>query len=209
MRAYQDDGGHDACSEQKGQSMRVLAIVGTAGRGSDASRLTLPVWNDMKRTVYRFVKERGYTDVISGGSAYSDHLAVGLFNAGIVTSLILALPCEFDWHASQFIGNREGRRLNDLHRWFGEVIGKSPLEEIKTALYRGAEVIVDNGFHARNSIVANRADAVIAFTFGHGPVLDDGGTADTARKYLKTGKRALWHVDLNDMSLHENGTVQS
>jgi hypothetical protein len=191
----------------------ICAIIGTAGRGSDASRLTLPVWNDMKRLIYRFVKERGYTDVISGGSAYSDHLTVGLFNAGIVTSLTLALPCAFEWDSASFVDGGElwnpAVRLHELHGQFSRVIGKPSLQEIKTAIYKGAEVVTANGFHARNTLVANRADVVIAFTFGHGSVLDDGGTADTARKYLKTGKRALWHVDLNDMSLHENATVAS
>jgi hypothetical protein len=194
--------------------MRVLAIVGTAGRGSDASRLTLPVWNDMKRTVYRFVKDGGYTDVISGGAAYADHLAVGLFNAGHVQKLTLALPCEFDWHAGRFVDDgtvdwraNPGGTLNYYHRPFSKVIGRNSLEEIKTAIYKGAEAVIEKGLMARNSIVAERADVVICFTFGAGPIVKDGGSARTCEKYLALGKRALWHVDLNDMSLYENGTV--
>jgi hypothetical protein len=193
--------------------MNTLAIIGTAGRGSDAARLTLPVWNDMKRGIHRFVLRHGFKSAVSGGSSFSDHLAVGLYNAGFLDSLMLALPCEFDWQAGKFVDKGEpfnpAARLTELHGAFSDVIGRNTIDEIKRAIYKGADVITADGFHARNTIVAAKADVLIALTFGRGATVLDGGTTDTCRKYLARGGRALWHVDLNDMSLHENGTVQS
>lgn len=189
----------------------VLAIIGSAGRTPEEVALfTLPSWNAMKRLIFRFVKEREITSVISGASAWSDHLAVGLYNAKIVSELTLALPCSFNWENAQFVHGYEpyapAYRLRDLHAAFSAVIGRDTLQELKTAIY-SCEVVQRNGFHARNEVVAERADEVIAFTFGHGRVVADGGTAHTCRAYLARGKTALWHVDLNDITLHENATV--
>ena len=192
--------------------MTTLAIVGSAARTqSEAALLTLAKWNAMKRLVFRFVKDREITSVISGASAWTDHLAVGLYNAGIVTELTLALPCTFGWEQARFVDGHEplrpAVRLNELHTAFSAVIGRNTLQELKTAIY-SCEVVQRNGFHARNLIVAERADVVIAFTFGRGAVIGDGGgTGHTCRAYLDSGKTALWHVDLNDMGLHENATV--
>lgn len=190
-----------------------LAIIGTAGRKEDAAKLTLDVWDDMKRCVYAFITERGVKDVISGGAGGADHLAVGLFNAGLVDTLTLALPCAFDWHAGQFVdtGVRDwrenpGQTCNFYHRQFSRVISQPSLEQLKTAIYNGTTVELEAGFMARNSIVA-RADALIAFTFGNGPVPKDGGTKDTIRKHLALGRPSFTHVDLHTMTLYENGEV--
>lgn len=193
--------------------MATLAIIGTAGRKDDTARLTLPVWNNMKRVIAKFVAEHGFHNAISGGAAGADHLAVGLFNARLISDLTLALPCEFDWNSGQFVDNGEinwrtnpGGTCNYYHRQFGKMIKRNTLEEIKLAIYNGAEIEKDTGFMARNSLVA-KADVVIAFTFGDGPIVKDGGTADTCRKYLANGGTALWHVDLNTMTLYENGRL--
>lgn len=189
----------------------ILALIGTAGRGTDASLLTLSKWTEMKRLIYRFVKDHGFTHVISGSAPYADHLSVGLFNADLIDSLTLALPCTFSWENARFVDGHEpfrpGTRLNSLHAQFSEMIGKSSLQEIKTAIYKGAEVVQRNGFHARNEVVAERATHMIAFTFGARNIVANGGTAHTCRSYLAKGKTALWHVDLNTMELHENGVV--
>jgi hypothetical protein len=133
-----------------------------------------------------------------------------------VDTLTLALPCEFDWNAGQFLDTgfrgieswkkNPGATSNWFHSQFSNAIGKPSLEEIKTAIYKGAVVELEAGFMARNSIVA-RADTVIAFTFGDGVIVKDGGTADTCRKYLKGGGKSLFHVDLHTMTLYENGIV--
>ena len=176
--------------------MNRLAIIGSAGRKDDADKLTLSVWNDMKRAIYRFVTEHEIKDVISGGASFADHLAVGLFNAGFIDTLTLALPCEFDWNAGQFLDTgyrgkeswktNPGATSNYYHQQFSRVIGKSSLEEIKTAIYKGAKVEVGDGLMARNSIVAG-ADIVIALTFGDKERVKPGGTSNTCQKYLARG----------------------
>lgn len=193
--------------------MTTLAIIGSAGRRIDASRITLPLWNDMKRLIALFVKKHDFTSVISGGAAVADHLAVGLFNAGLVSSLTLALPCPFDLGRSCFQddGSRDwktnpGGTSNYYHRQFSRIIGRGTLGEIKMAIERGAKMRYERGFMARNSIVAT-ADAMIAFTFGHENQVADGGTSDTCRKYLARGGKSLFHVDLNTMRLYENGIL--
>ncbi len=191
-----------------------LAIIGSAGRKDDAAKLTLPLWNDTKRLIARFVKEREIKSVISGGSAGMDHLAVGLFNAKLITSLTIAFPAYYEWHTGRYCDNgardsvdNPGATLNRLHEAFGAIIGRDTLGEIKTALYSGAAEIIADSFMERNGIVASDADAVIAFTFGAGPRLKAGGSASTARKYLARGGKALYHVDLHTMTLYETGVT--
>ncbi len=66
-----------------------------------------------------------------------------------------------------------------------EARGASSLIEIQAAIERGAEVKSGaGGFKERNTDIANQADAMLAFTFGTGAELKDGGTADTWRKFL-------------------------
>jgi hypothetical protein len=64
------------------------------------------------------------------------------------------------------------------------------------------------GFKARNSDVANEADALLAFTFGLGPVLKEGGTSDTWCKFLMrrtlpgAGDLPAYHYCLNEKRLY-------
>lgn len=190
-----------------------LAIIGTAGRKEDADLLNKEKWDDMKRAVYDFVKKYKIDHVISGGAAYADHLAVGLFNAGIVKKLELALPCKFDTKKVQFHDTgvvdwktNPGNTSNYYHLRFSTTVGIKSLQEIKTAIEKGATVIVENGFMERNSIVAE-ADMVLAMTFGKENVVKDGGTANTCNTYLTKGGDKLFHLDLNTMKLYDNGRV--
>lgn len=190
-----------------------LAIIGTAGRKDDAAKINLPLWSGMKRIVYKYIRENNIKTIISGGAAVADSLAVGLYNAEIVEKLTLALPCEFDWHNCQFKDTGEfdwqknpGGDSNRFHRAFSRVIGQNSLEWIRLAIYNDAEVVVGDGFHDRNNLVA-QAERVIAFTFGNGAKIKDGGTADTCRKYLANGGKFLTHVDLNAMTVYEKGEV--
>jgi hypothetical protein len=185
-----------------------LAIIGTAGRLEDGKKLDLAKWNDMKRTIAAFVKEHSIRHVVSGGAAYADHLAVGLYLAGLVDHLDLMLPCEFDMNKVQFHDTGEyssftnpGGTSNFYHRHFSARVGIKSLTQIEAAIAKGATVHIEGGFKSRNSLVA-KADMMIAFTFGNGAQVKDGGTSDTLKKYLDNGGKDAYHVDLNDMSLH-------
>lgn len=185
-----------------------LAIIGTAGRKEDGVKLTLAVWNDMKRVIARFVKEHGIRHVASGGAAGADHLSVGLYLAGLVDHLDLALPCAFDVKEGRFYDN-DGETAWDnpggvcafYHGHFSRAVGIDSLSQLKAAIAKGATVTVEAGFDARNTVVA-KADMLIAFTFGEGAAVKRGGTHKTVQKYLDNGGKLCWHVDLNDMTLH-------
>lgn len=192
-----------------------LAIIGTAGRKDDGDKLNLSVWNNMKRTVYRFVKEKNIDHIISGGAAYADHLAVGLFNAHLVKKLELALPCEFDLELVKYkdTGIKDwrlnpGKTSNYYHKLFSDTCNIDSLAELKKAIEGGAEVKQDGGFMARNSLVA-RAELLIAFTYGSGVYVKDGGTADTVKKFIKHwGSNAdAYHCDLHTMELFEQALI--
>lgn len=185
-----------------------LAIIGTAGRKDDARKLTLPVWNDCKRLIARFVKEHGVRHVVSGSAAGMDHLAVGLYLAGLVDKLDLALPCAFDvaTHSFEdtgedFAATNPGGTALFYHEHFSNRMGIDSLAQIAAAITKGATVTVGRGFKDRNTVVA-KAEMLIAFTFGDGAVVKDGGSGDTVRKYLDNGGKSSYHVDLHDMSLH-------
>jgi hypothetical protein len=73
------------------------------------------------------------------------------------------------------------------------VTGISSLADIALAVQRGATVTISNGFHARNTAIANNSDAAIAFGFGDAPV---GGTADAWKKLERAGaKRTYVAID--------------
>lgn len=192
-----------------------LAIIGTAGRKDDADKLTIQKWNEMKKVVARFVKEHKIEIAISGGAAYADHLAVGLYNAKLVYDLKLFLPCEFDIEKVKFLDNgskdwrtNPGKISNWYHSEFSKKIGINSLEEMKKAILKGCAVQSGGGFFGRNDQVAKESDKLIAFTFGDGPIVKDGGTTHTVKQFLKNHDvKNAWHYDLNSMKLFQNAKV--
>jgi len=195
-----------------------IAIIGTAGRGTDAARLTKEVYAQMQNLAYQTVMEISQgksVHLVSGGAAYADHLAVDLYITGKCDSLALHLPCAWDLEGFQFIDTgvfdwktNPGGTSNHFHRAFSAKTNKSSLLDIARAIAKGAKVVVGSGFHDRNTAVS-KATAVIAFTYGVGPLLKDGGTADTMKKYLKNHVDAdlSYHVDLNTMQVHKGAKV--
>lgn len=194
----------------------MIGIIGTAGRGEDAYRLSARSFIKMGELVHEIVTRKLQVqctdvDLISGGAAWADHLAVHHFLAGCGKTLTLALPCEWDAEKVQYIDNgsddwrvNPGRTANRMHRAFGSRCGFDSLGEVNTALaHPNCTRIVGKGFHDRNTYVAERCFALIAFTFGDGPALKDGGTADTMRKFLAKNSTGAFHVDLNTWTVYD------
>lgn len=189
-----------------------LGIIGTAFRGTDAKFRTVEVWNEVKRIAGRFIRKYDIPDLVSGGAAGMDHIAVQAYNAGFVKNLYLFLPCPF---ISAYVDTgirgpkNPGQTSNHYHRLFSEAVGINSFWEIETAIKNGAFVKQDNvGFHARNTDVARSSGILLAFTVGDGPKLKDGGTADTMKKFLTTHSQGdAWHVDLNTMKLYQGAEV--
>jgi hypothetical protein len=155
-------------------------------------------------------------DLISGGAAWADHLAVHHFIRGCGKSLTLALPCEWDATWSRFVDTESPNRndnpggiANRYHLAFSRRCGIDSLKEIGIALSKpNCTKLVGKGFHERNTFIALSVDALIAFTFGDGATLKDGGAADTMQKFLKSnGSVGAFHVDLNTWEIYDNPIV--
>ena len=125
-----------------------VAIIGTAGRGVDVvSLLNHQMFRKMCESAANIILNDWKLDpakvtLVSGGSAWSDHVAVDLFlnDKRFETSkLLLWLPCkigightfcdEKSWHTC-------GRLLNELHSRFTVHLGRSSLLDIRNASKR-------------------------------------------------------------------------
>ena len=130
-------------------------------------------------------------ELVSGGAAWGDHVAVALF-LGFPErfSLVLHLPCPFEGGQYKDNGSYDwrvnpGRTSNSYHRAFSKAANRDSLEDIQRAIALRAKVIVYDGFHKRNDIVAESPN-MIAFTWGLDQP-EDGGTKYTWDK-CKTSK---------------------
>lgn len=182
---------------------RTLAIIGTAGRGPDLARLSGGYNRSMLTVAQVTCKLLNATVLVSGGSAWSDHLSVQLYLDDQVEDLILHLPCswvETDMRFEATSQTSPGARLNESHSQFTAVTGSDSLSQISQAIAKGAEIHVNRGgFKARNTDVANDADAMLAFTFGDGPKVNGPGTLDTVTKFTSRRSHPDWPDQLKLM----------
>lgn len=177
--------------------MVTVAIIGTAGRDKQ-NIYTATLYDKMVDVVKYMI--RNLTDIvlISGGAAWSDHIAVKLYLEGYVSKLILHLPCNFSNNMYEDNGKynwyeNPGRTCNAYHRKFSQIIGTNSFNEITLAINKGAEVHIHNGFHARNMPVAKGCDHMIALTWSSGNEPSDGGTVHTWKHCPSLSK---YHVSL-------------
>ena len=179
----------------------ILGIIGTAGR--DKSKpMTLELWQAMCADF----KSRltGNEHLVSGGAAWADHLAVHAFLEGWAPALTLYLPAPMG--ARQFQGphSSAASAANYYHEKFSRVIGADSLAQIRQAFDRGAIISEEpaapgyGAMFARNKKVAQRINAVVAYTFGQGDEPADGGTLDTWRQIESSHKV---HVPLGGLTL--------
>lgn len=146
-----------------------LAIIGTAGRGSDAAKISRDLYDAMHERVVATAAEWGVVHAISGGAAVADHLAVRGYLDGVFDSLTLYLPAEFK--GGRFVPNpriqfNPGLTLTRYHEAFSRVCDIDSISEIATAIEKGAAVESYPGFQRRNLEVAASCSHMLAFTFG-------------------------------------------
>jgi hypothetical protein len=206
-RLLTESPGQPTDSTQKKLTPISLAVIGTAGRNDDAARLYPEMMVTMRlktQEVIENLRTKGFevTGLVSGGAAWADHVAVELFNRGIVPKLTLHLPAPWQGDKYQDNGTRNfrtnpGGTANYYHRLFSSRMQRNTLGEIQTAINRGATIVPGEGLYERNRSVS-RSDAVIAMTFGDGPTLKEGGTADTMGRYLDR----VTTEGLNNLSFH-------
>ena len=159
-----------------------VAVIGTAGRQDDAKRVqgSAFAWmlDKTRQQLASWKLSNRQITLVSGASAWADHVAVRLFLEAAKTDdpfagLQLHLPCAFDDNRKLFDPqNRSGATLNSLHRQCSSACNFNSLSDIASARELGAELTVHKGgFLARNTHVA-KADRVIAFTFWPGNPTD-------------------------------------
>ncbi len=204
--------------------MRIsFSIIGTAFKNDDAkkcSKYTFDALCLVASSLIDQINESNYklTDIISGGSAGAEFVAVSLFLNKKVPNLKLFLPCEWDdgmFHDNGISGDikrNPGNIENHYHKKFQTATGINSLSQMQIAKCEGAELIpVLKGFYARNALIA-KSDFLLAMTFGNGPEVKDGGTSHCVKCYLDRVKKEgifdkSFHYDINNGTIHEGCTL--
>lgn len=191
-------GGKEASEGKQLVGSPCVGVIGSAGRGADAKLMSGALFNRMCEEASKVIlgnwkltnegadsNGEGLT-LVSGGSAWCDHIAVHLFLHDPRFSkakLLLFLPCRFvgatfvdeqSWHTN-------AKTLNQLHANFSKTVGYSSLGELKAAKEKGATFDSSGrGFFARNLLLGKKATHLIAFSFSDNELSpSDGGTAHT------------------------------
>jgi hypothetical protein len=167
--------------------MRV-AIIGTAGAGHDSNKMTRELYERMfrdasERLVEWAAEPAKEIDLVSGGAAWADHVAVSLWLDSRVRSITLYLPAPFinGKYVETDAEPDAGLRANKLHDAFSRAMGASTLAGLNRAIDNGAaawavtpEILAaipslpSNPFLARN-IFTGRCDAILAYTWSKKP----------------------------------------
>jgi len=188
-----DQGGYDeeigrTASDVEGPR---VAIIGTAGRKENSTRLTEADWAAMLADAE--AKVTPDTVLVSGGAAWADHIAVKLFLDGKVAGLILHLPYPETVQEGTGVISRAEEIARYYHKMFSEKVYGNPeasIDQIEEAIQKGARVTYSEGrksdFFVRNEKIARDAtDGMIAYTFDpleDGP--NDSGTGHTWSKSM-------------------------
>lgn len=197
-------------SSRESKSETKVGIIGSAGKKQDAPRMNKQLFENMvQHSKYVIQHEWGLDlhqcTLISGGAAWSDHVAVRLFLEGCVKQLYLHLPCQFEEEKYIDMGERDWRKnpgwlANYIHQAFSDKLECDTLSELKQAIDKGAQVTVSKGFHARNTKIARDSEHLIAFSFGLSNVepKKNSGTYDTWNKC----KGVKIHIPLSKLEFH-------
>lgn len=178
-----------------------IAIIGTAGRKDDQEKLNKTVYRKMVKDCVTTIND--YFDIwadkfgkdlnlISGGAAWADHIAVSIYLMDLADSLTLYLPCTLSEKHREFVGpagkrptgtspsamDRTADIANYYHMLFSQKMEKGTIEGLFKAKEKGAKlVVIDGGFKVRN-LYTGQVDIVIAYTFGNNSSYPkDGGTS--------------------------------
>lgn len=181
--------------------MNTVSIIGTSGRSGNITKET---YIKMISASIIYLKSLSLDSIVlvSGGAAFSDHIAVHIYlhkdeyNLNII-ALDLDLPCKFDMITSKFEDNgnsdwkdNPGKVANYYHDKFNYITKSNSYDDLYKVINMGAEIHIHKGFHSRNQYVA-KSEYMLAFTFGKN-CPEDGGTKHTW--YLCKGKK--FHISL-------------
>jgi len=184
-----------------------IAIVGTASPKNDSEKdslMTRQLWDNMINTIEDRVDDWREVTLISGGSSWSDHVAVALFRNHPEVCLEIHMPCLWDADRKRYVDTGQahwstnpGRLINTYHRKFSHRVGINSLGQIDKLRSSNSVMLYHySGFHARN-IAVGRCDVMYAFSFSTGNKPTDGGTKHTWDNSSCTKKI---HISLHDIS---------
>lgn len=178
-----------------------VVIIGSAGRLADATKVNKECFEWVVEEAAREIEKAGYLwselELCSGGAAFVDHAAVVLAQQKDC-ELRICLPSLWDSNKKQFAdtGKRNWREnpggtSNYYHREFSKKVGRDSLLELHEAVQK-AKISIEDGFHARNSVVAEKADLLLAFTFG-----DKDASSPSSSGTLGTWKKSKASVKIH------------
>jgi len=187
-----------------------FSIIGTAGRKvPEGFRLSRALFNNMVTAVEAEIRaiqpDLGSVHLVSGASAWADHVAVVLYLTGRYKALTLYMPAIFDFGLCTYADTGDGdwrknpgRVSNFYMQRFNAIMGDGfhMGRDIKLAYEKGAHLVMGDGFHARNNDVA-KSQVVIALTWSTTGEPDDGGTKHTWSKVKGTSRKI--HVGLRTL----------
>ena len=186
-----------------------IGVVGSSGRSTDDSNLfNKDHMTFMKNTIMDYINNLITNEgvllknilLISGGSAWADHTVVQLYLENKVKRIQLFIPAFYRSETLSYHYNFEGTKLNKLHKTFSEICGIDSLKEIDQAIKKGALIHKGTNFTQRNTMIANKSEHLLAFTFNDGNTPSRGGTYDTWNKSTIDNK---FHISLNLMKIND------
>ncbi len=178
--------------------IKTVAIIGSAGRQHDAEKVTPERFEWILKSREEELINAGLIEknqpqwtgieLISGGAAFVDHAAVVL-SLDRKVPLTLCLPAPWDEKNKQFLDKgirnwkeNPGGTSNFYHREFSKQVNRDSLNELSLAI-PNSTVMVEEGFHARNTLIAGPVELLLAFTFSKDPnVPGSSGTLSTWKK---------------------------
>ena len=169
-----------------------VGIIGTAGRKEDGAKMNKDVYlamvNDAKWQLERLKLTPADITLISGGAAWSDHIAISLYLLDLVSNLNLHFPAF--WTGGMFAGDRTAETANLYHKQMSEKLGGNTLRGLDKAIVKGAIVKVTSGFKPRDLQIAQQSEVLIAYTWHNADhPKPKSGTAYTWKEcnaYVKT-----------------------
>jgi hypothetical protein len=149
-----------------------IGIIGTAGRKEDAAKMNKALYMKMCNHVIRYLNRLQLkpkeVELISGGAAWSDHVAVSLYLHKQASQLTLHLPCNYELSRG-FIGKgNTAETAKYYHRVFSEKMGGPTMLGIDKAIDQCARITTSDSFLKRNLKIAKDSELLIAFTWGEG-----------------------------------------
>lgn len=184
-----------------------IGIIGTAAR-SNKQKFNKAIWDKMCQQYLREVEALALQSdqeihLISGGAAWSDHVAVWAYLNGHCDNLTLYLPSLFDIDKNRFYQERSYERsaanvMNYHHKNFSQTIGENSLEQIRLAMDKGAKCFQEgyrvslSGLFVRNDKIAqNSKDVMFAYSQDKEDEPSSSGTLYTWNKSIAPYKKVI------------------